>query len=249
MRERSPSCWIATKGFDRNASKANAADLEELFAELAANISKPGATDIVIDEVVNSDFVITSILSPTKGTTTMLDAHSLRWDISELGVTSSESASLDFFIRHVSQQSGTKLVNQSITYSDREGNLVSFPKPAVTVECDIVVHPEECPEPVELSVEGCQDSVLVDLGDVYLGSQGRIIQMDVTIKNVCPGKRVALAATLTEVDQNDMEYQRGMKAVTIPPQCPCLSGCTGQVYEICCAGRSERIGRSHVQPS
>ena len=217
MRERSPSCWIATKGFDRNASKANAADLEELFAELAANISKPGATDIVIDEVVNPDFVITSILSPTKGTTTMLDAHSLRWDISELGVTSSESASLDFFIRHVSQQSGTKLVNQSITYSDREGNLVSFPKPAVTVECDIVVHPEECPEPVELSVEGCQDSVLVDLGDVYLESQGRIIQMDVTIKNVCPGKRVALAAILTEVDQNDMEYQRGMKAVTIPP--------------------------------
>lgn len=208
--------WATDPDASHVAVTPNAADLEELFAELAANISKPGATDIVIDEVVNPDFVITSILSPTKGTTTMLDAHSLRWDISELGVTSSESASLDFFIRHVSQQSETKLVNQSITYSDREGNLVSFPKPAVTVECDIVVHPEECPEPVELSVEGCQDSVLVDLGDVYLESQGRIIQMDVTIKNVCPGKRVALAAILTEVDQNDMEYQRGMKAVTIP---------------------------------
>ena len=51
----------------------------------------------------------------------MLDAHSLRWNISQLGVTSSESASLDFFIRHVGQQAGTKLVNQSITYSDKEG--------------------------------------------------------------------------------------------------------------------------------
>lgn len=58
-----------------------------------------------------------------------------------------------------------------------------------------MIRPEKCPEPVDLVVEGCDDSVLVDLGDVYLESQGRIIQMDVTIKNVCPGKRVALAAT------------------------------------------------------
>lgn len=208
--------WATDPDASHVAVTPDAADLEELFAELAANISKPGATDIVIDEVVNPDFVITSISSPTKGSATMLDTHSLRWNIAQLGVTTSESATLDFFIRHVGQQPGTKLVNESITYSDNEGNVVSFPKPTVSVECDIVVHPEPCPEPVDLTVEGCQDSVLVDLGDVYLGSQGRIIQMDVTIQNVCPGKRVALAAILTEVDQDGMEYQRGMKAFTIP---------------------------------
>lgn len=208
--------WATDPDASHVAVTPDAADLEELFAELAANISKPGATDIVIDEVVNPDFVITSISSPTKGSATMLDSHSLRWNIAQLGVTASESATLDFFIRHVGQQPGTKLVNESITYSDQEGNVVSFPKPTVSVECDIVVHPEPCPEPVDLTVEGCQDSVLVDLGDVYLGSQGRIIQMDVTIQNVCPGKRVALAAILTEVDQDGMEHQRGMKAFTIP---------------------------------
>ena len=208
--------WATDPDASHVAVTPDAADLEELFAELAANISKPGATDIVIDEVVNPDFVITSISSPTKGSATMLDAHSLRWNIAQLGVTASESATLDFFIRHVGQQPGTKLVNESITYSDQEGNVVSFPKPTVSVECDIVVHPEPCPEPVDLTVEGCQDSVLVDLGDVYLGSQGRIIQMDVTIQNVCPGKRVSLAAILTEVDQDGMEHQRGMKAFTIP---------------------------------
>lgn len=208
--------WATDPDASHVAVTPDAADLEELFAELAANISKPGATDIIIDEVVNPDFVITSISSPTKGSATMLDAHSLRWNIAQLGVTASESATLDFFIRHVGQQPGTKLVNESITYSDQEGNVVSFPKPTVSVECDIVVHPEPCPEPVDLTVEGCQDSVLVDLGDVYLGSQGRIIQMDVTIQNVCPGKRVALAAILTEVDQDGMEHQRGMKAFTIP---------------------------------
>lgn len=100
-----------------------------------------------------------------------------------------EGASLEFFIRHIGQDSGTKLVNQSITYSDKEGNAVTFPEPTVTVDCGIVVHPEPCPAPVELTVEGCRDSVVVDLGDTYLESLGRIVQLDVTLKRICPGKR------------------------------------------------------------
>lgn len=208
--------WATDPDASHVAVTPDAADLEALFEELAANISKPGATDIVINEVVNGNFIITSISTPDKGSATMLDAHTLRWNIPQLGVTSSESASLEFFIRHIGQQSGTELVNQSITYSDQEGNVVTFPEPTVSVECDIVVYPEQCPEPVDLTVTDCQDSVVVDLGDVYLESQGRIIQMDVTVKDVCPGKRVALAAILTEVDQDGMEHQRGMKAITIP---------------------------------
>ena len=57
---------------------------------------------------------------------------------------------------------------------------------------------------------------MVDLGDTYLESLGRIVQLDVTVKNVCPNRRVALAIILTEMDENGMEYQRGMKAITIP---------------------------------
>lgn len=38
------------------------AELEQIFADLAANISKTGATNIVVDEIVNSDFVITNII-------------------------------------------------------------------------------------------------------------------------------------------------------------------------------------------
>ena len=185
-------------------------------AQLAANISKPGATDIVINETVMPDFVITSIMPPTKGSAAMLGTQSLRWSIPQLGVTASESAVLEFFIRHVAQTSGTKLVNESITYSDTEGNAVSFPAPAVAVECDIVVKPEPCPIPVDLTVAGCSDAVVVDLGDTYLESQGRILQLNTTIKHVCPGKRVALAVILTEVDAHGTEYQRGMKAMTIP---------------------------------
>ena len=36
------------------------------------------------------------------------------------------------------------------------------------------------------------------------------------MKNVCPGKRVALAVILTEVDENGLEHQRGMKTMTLP---------------------------------
>ena len=208
--------WATDPDASHVAVTPDAADLKELFAELAANISKPGATDIVIDEVAEPDFVITSILPPAKGSAVQQDTRSLRWKIPELGVTGSESAALEFLIRHVGQDSGTKLVNQSITYSDAEGNVVTFPRPTVTVVCDLAVCPEPCPDPVEFTAEGCSNVVLVDMGEVYLGAQGRIIEMEVTIKNVCPGKRTALAAILTEVDRNGTEYPRGMKTMTIP---------------------------------
>lgn len=208
--------WATDPDASHVAVTPDAADLERLFADLAANISKSGATNITIDEVVNPDFVITNVIPPNVGTATMSGATTLQWKILELGVTGNEGASLEFFVRHVAQTSGTKLVNQSIAYSDDEGNVVTFPAPTVTVDCGVVITPEPCPQPVDITVEGCQDSLVVDLGDVYLESQGRIIQIDVALKNVCPYKRVALAVILTEVDLAGVEYQQGMKVLTVP---------------------------------
>ena len=85
---------------------ADAADLEQLFADLAANISKTGATNIVIHEVVTADFVITSITPPGQGSAMQLDDASLRWTIPALGVSASESATLEFFVRHVGNTPG-----------------------------------------------------------------------------------------------------------------------------------------------
>lgn len=208
--------WATDPDASHVAVTPNAEDLEELFADLAQNISKPGATNIVIDEMLNPDFNITSVTPPTAGTAMMVNATTLQWKIPELGVSGNEGASLEFFVKHAGQSSGTKLINEAINYSDSEGNLVTFPAPSVRVECGIVVNPEQCPIPVDLSVGGCQDSLVVDLGDTELESLGRIVQLDVTVKNVCPGKRVALGVILTEVDSEGMEYQRGMKAITIP---------------------------------
>lgn len=79
---------------------------------------------------------------------------------------------------------------------------------------DVVVQP--CPEPVEVSIGGCQDSAEVDAGDVELDSLGRILKLDVTIRNVCPHRRVALAVILTEVDDKGDEHDRGMKFIVVP---------------------------------
>lgn len=192
------------------------AELEEIFADLARNIANPGATDVVITDRVSPCFRITSVAMPTKGTASLQDANTVQWEIEELGVTQSEGAVLEFTVRHIGPCSGTLEVNESISYDDAEGNVVSFPSPELEVDCDIVVQPEPCPEPVELTVDGCEDTLEFDAGDLGMDSLGRIVQLSVTLQNVCPNRRVALAAVLTEVDDQGMEYQRGMKTMLIP---------------------------------
>lgn len=133
-----------------------------------------------------------------------------------LGKEAPESALLEFVVRHIGDMSGSREVNAYVDYSDNEGNIVSFPSPTVDVRCPVVVVPEPCPDPVEVEVGGCADFLLVDAGDIELESRGCIIEADVTIKNVCPGRRVALAAVLTELDTDGGEHQRGLKTMLIP---------------------------------
>ena len=192
------------------------AELEELFKDLARNIANPGATKIVVTDTVSPCFSITSVFMPTKGTASLLDANTVQWQIDELGVTQSEGAVLEFTVQHVGPCSGTIAVNASISYDDAEGNVVNFPSPQLEVDCDIVVLPETCPEPVDITVDGCEDTLEFDAGDLDLESLGRIVQLSVTLQNVCPNKRVALAAILTEVDDQGLEYKRGMKTLLIP---------------------------------
>ena len=192
------------------------AELEDLFEDLAKNISKPGATNIVLNDKISSCFSITSISMPTKGTASLIDSNTVQWKIDELGVMQSEGAEFEFTVKHVGSCNGTVAVNESVDYSDDEDNVVDFPSPEINVNCDVIVMPEECPEPVDVAIDGCTDSLEYDAGDLDLSSLGRILQLDVKIKNVCPNRRVALAAIVHEVDDNGIEYKRGIKTMTIP---------------------------------
>ena len=89
-------------------------------------------------------------------------------------------------------------------------------EPRTEEECGTEVVTEPCPEPVEIHFEGCQDALEFNAGDVVLESLGRILQIDVTLKNICPHKRVALAVVLTEVDEKGKEFERGLKTLLIP---------------------------------
>lgn len=60
-------------------------ELEEIFKDLAKNIAKPGATNIVITDKVSPCFRITSISSPTKGMASTVDENTVEWRIDELG--------------------------------------------------------------------------------------------------------------------------------------------------------------------
>lgn len=208
--------WATDPDASHVAVTPDAADLEELFAGLAENISRTGATNIVIDEVIDPDFTILSVSPPVRGTAMMINSNTLQWKISELGVKGNEGASLEFLIRHRDREPGVKKVNKSIQYSDTEGNKVIFPDPEVRVDCGIIIDPEPCPEPVEMTLRDCQDFMEVDAGEMGISSTGSVIQMNVTLKHVCPNKRVALAAVLTEVDDAGKEHSRGMKTITVP---------------------------------
>lgn len=208
--------WATDPDASHVAVTPDDAQLEDLFEDLAANISKPGATGIVIDEVLNPDFVISGILMPTKGTASMISDTALKWTIDSLGTTANEGASLEFFAKHTAGTSGIKQINQSITYTDNENNQAVFPNPSVQVECEVVVIPEPCPVPVDFSIGSWQDSIVYNVGDISLESQGRILQLNFNLKNVCPGKRTALGIILNELDPQGNEYQRGMKTVTVP---------------------------------
>lgn len=191
-------------------------ELEDLFEDLARNIVNPGATNIVINDTINSCFRITALSAPSRGSASLLDTQTVQWRIDQLGVSQSEGAVLEFTVEHVGTCSGQVEVNDAISYDDATGNVVTFPSPLIDVDCGVVVIPETCPEPVAVSIDGCSDSIEFDAGLLALDSQGRILQLDVTLQSICPGRRVALACILTELDAEDTEYQRGLKILTVP---------------------------------
>ena len=81
----------------------------------------------------------------------------------------------------------------------------------------VLIRPELCPQPATFQMESCRDSIVVDAAETSLQSLGRIVQVDAVVKNVCPGKRVAVALLLSE-EINGTEQPRGMKTLILPPQ-------------------------------
>ena len=67
-----------------------------------------------------------------------------------------------------------------------------------------------------ISIGECCDTISFSMVDVRPETQGRIVEIGVRVRGICPGKRVALGILLYELDEKDVEYVRGMKAITLP---------------------------------
>ena len=67
----------------------------------------------------------------------------------------------------------------------------------------------------EIAFTSCEDAKTVELSRP-IENQGRILDLTVTLRNICPGKRVALSVQLYELDCFQREYHRGLKIMTVP---------------------------------
>jgi len=54
-------------------------------------------------------------------------------------------------------------------------------------------------------------------------SLGRVMDVTMTLRNVCPGRRCAVGVNLTEMDENGNEYQRGFRSLTVPAHNYCTN--------------------------
>ena len=194
--------------------------LGELFRKIAAGVVLAGVQDAEIHEKLTPDFELIEIGTPTDGTAERTGDRTLLWTIDAAGFTEKpETVSLACKNRHVGESSGVKEGNKALTYEDRAGNQLRFPGPKAEIHCEThVVYPEPCPVPAEITAEHCRDAVTAELPGAVLPSLGRIVTVTAVVKNVCPGKRVAAAITLSEEGEDGTLHPRGTKMILIPAQ-------------------------------
>ena len=105
-----------------------------LYTAIGGTISRPGATNAVIDEVVSRCFRVTAVSTPTAGCASR-QGNAVRWCIPVLGATASETATLELTAQHIGPCTGAVEVNDSLTYRDDQGHTPTFPSPEILIDC------------------------------------------------------------------------------------------------------------------
>ncbi len=77
--------------------------------------------------------------------------------------------------------------------------------------------PEKYRETYEdITVEGSSDYAEVELNGTYLNPHMRVIEIDVTVKDVRPGEELPMMVSLSETDKDGYGYWHGTRSVTVP---------------------------------
>ena len=66
--------------------------------------------------------------------------------------------------------------------------------------------------------EPCEENKAVTVAESQHNEDGagRVLDVNLVLRNVCPGRRVAVGVTLHEVDGTGGEHSRGFHAMTVP---------------------------------
>lgn len=64
--------------------------------------------------------------------------------------------------------------------------------------------------------DACEESKAITLSAAEIEQTGRILDVAMTLKDVCPAKRTAVGIAVSEVDAGGNEYPRGFRAITVP---------------------------------
>jgi len=197
-------------------------ELNDIFEEVANEIiGTRGVTNVVVTETLNQDFTITNILTPHYGTVRQNSDNQLTWSITSLGTKETQEAILEFYITHTSTTTGTKQVNQSITYCDNEGTTVTFPSPTVTVNDNCNCPTTLSPITLEINAGSCRE---YSLHTAEENSTNEQLSLNVVIRNLNTTRELTLRAILIEIRNNCIEEERDIQIfVSTPTNCSCSS--------------------------
>ena len=192
-----------------------------VFDRVGKQLSEAPVTDASLLSQVPGDFVFSRVISTSHGSASH-DAGAVSWTIGALGSPQEETATLVYEITHTGTTTGKKPATAGNTLT-AGGSSTNIPDPELFVTpacpgCEGIDVPEGCPEPTLFTVPGCKDAVHVVLNPAGIASLGRIVQLDVTLKAVCPGKQVAASIQLMEVAPDGTELPRGVKHILVPAQ-------------------------------
>lgn len=181
--------------------------------------------NVKIIETISDDFEIVAIGKPSHGSVkdVNLPTQSFTWNIGSVGNPLKETnVSLSFTIKHKGTASGSLKVNKSIVYSDNQGNTLDFGDPSITVnKCDYCIDGDKDDiVTVSTSVDNCIDTGVFEVNPFEMQTLGRLLQLNVRVKNVCPNKRLAVAVILTETEDayGNNPIVRGVKTFLVPKQ-------------------------------
>ena len=192
-----------------------------VYDRIGRQLAETAVLDAALLSQIPGDFAFSRVISASHGTAAHA-AGQVSWTIGALGSPQEETATLIYEITHTASTTGKKPATAGNTLTVA-GNSTAVDDPELFVTpacpgCEGIDVPEGCPEPTLFTVPGCKDAIRVELNPTGIASLGRIVQLDVTLKAVCPGKRAAASIMLMEKSPDGTEIPRGVKHILVPAQ-------------------------------